>query len=389
MDFPDATRLPPYAILSHTWDSESEQTYQDVRDIQHAHALNVQVQQIAIPSPNRRLGPSSEAWRLSAHILSTTEHPSMSFWDDPTILPKIRMACVVARADGYRYIWIDSCCIDKTSSAELSEAINSMYRWYGKAVICYTFLIDVPQDDQPHAGKSSFRRSGWFTRGWTLQELIAPRNLLFMSREWNTIGSKQGLFALLEEITGIDVEVLKQQKRLDEVSVARWMSWASRRQTTRVEEQAYSLFGIFDINTPTLYGEGSRAFMRLQQKILQQILDQSLFAWDGIYPYPLPFGPDTVPKNQGDPRCRPHFYSLSQSTSLSLLAFSPSAFLNSRSIHTISDNVLLHRLRGLEVPVLEYTPSPYGMRTQFLARRCGLCAIRRRAILRRPSQIPW
>ena len=153
--------------------------------------------------------------------------------------------------------------IDKTSSAELSEAINPMYRWYGKAAICYTFLVGVPQGDQLHAGKSSFRRSRWFTRGWTLQELIGPRDLLFMSREWNTIGSKQDFSALLEEITGIDVEVLKQQKRVDEVGVARRMSWASRRQTTRVEDQAYSPFGIFDINMPTLYGEDSRAFMRL------------------------------------------------------------------------------------------------------------------------------
>ncbi|KAM5537080.1 hypothetical protein V8D89_009226 [Ganoderma adspersum] len=290
----------------------------------------------------------------------------MSFWEDPAISPKLRMACAVARADGYRYIWIDSCCIDKTSSAELSEAINSMYRWYGKAAICYAFLADVAHNDRPQDAKSKFRRSKWFTRGWTLQELIAPRNLLFMSQEWNVMGSKQDLSVLLEEITGIDVEVLKQQKRLDEVSVARRMSWASRRETTREEDHAYSLFGIFDVNMPTLYGEGSRAFMRLQQEILQQIPDQSLFAWGGTYPHPLPLGPDPVPENSSHAHLRPHFYSLLQSSSLSLFASSPSSFLNSRSIHAIPDDTLRQRLRGLDVPVLEYTPSPYGMRTQLL-----------------------
>ncbi len=372
VDFPDVTRLPPYAILSHTWNSEGEQTYQDIKEIQHAHARKAQLLPVAIVPTHRprrveSSRSSSGAQPVSVHIGPANGKSFVSFWDDPTISPKVRMACAVARADGYRYIWIDSCCIDKTSSAELSEAINSMYRWYGKAAICYAFLADVPHDDRPHATTSKFRRSRWFTRGWTLQELIAPRNLLFMSREWSVMGSKQELSPLLEEITGIDVEVLKQQKRLDEVSVARRMSWASRRETTRVEDQAYSLFGIFDVNMPTLYGEGSRAFMRLQQEILQQIPDQSLFAWGGTYPHPLPLGPDPgVPENHDYAHRRPHFYSLLQSSSSSLFASSPSSFLNSGSIHSIPDDILLRRLRDLDVPVLEYTPSPYGMRTQLL-----------------------
>ena len=372
-DFPDVTRLPPYAILSHTWNREGEQTFQDVKDIQRTHArLKAPLRiPVAVPTTSRlrrsvSLLSTSRAQLVWDTIGPPTGTTCMSFWEDPAISPKIRMACAVARADGYRYIWIDSCCIDKTSSAELSEAINSMYRWYGKAAICYAFLADVPRNDRPQDAKSKFRRSRWFTRGWTLQELIAPRNLLFMSQEWDVMGSKQDLSVLLEEISGIDVEVLKQQKRLDEVSVARRMSWASRRETTRVEDQAYSLFGIFDVNMPTLYGEGSRAFMRLQQEILQQIPDQSLFAWGGTYQQPLPLGPNSGPWNSGYVHLRPHFYSLLQSNSLSLFASSPSSFLNSRSIHTITDDTLQARLRGFEMPVLEYTPSPYGMRTQLL-----------------------
>ena len=199
------------------------------------------------------------------------EHPKMS--------DKVRRACAVARAHGYRYIWIDSCCIDKTSSEELSEAINSMFTWYRDASVCYSFLEDVSSGLSPRADLSGFRTSRWFTRGWTLQELIAPRNVIFLSLDWQIIGTKESLADVTESITGIPTAVLVHQTRLREVSVARRMSWASRRITTRVEDEAYSLMGIFDINMPTLYGEGSRAFLRLQEEILKRIPDGSLFAW--------------------------------------------------------------------------------------------------------------
>ncbi|KAI1790889.1 heterokaryon incompatibility protein-domain-containing protein [Ganoderma leucocontextum] len=261
VDFPDFSTAPPYAILSHTWDPKGEQTYQEVREIQERFKRNDD------PSP----------------------FPMPSIWDPVFgLLDKVRMACEVARRDGFRYIWIDSCCIDKTSSSELSEAINSMYNWYRDAQICYAFLSDVPSQsdsDDPRAYGSRFRSSRWFTRGWTLQELVAPRWVLFLSVEWTLLGTKDTLASVIEAITRIDSSVLRQEKSLDSASVAQRMSWAAARQTTRVEDQAYSLLGIFGINMPTLYGEGEQAFRRLQEEILKKIPDQTMFAW-GDHPWP-------------------------------------------------------------------------------------------------------
>ena len=192
------------------------------------------------------------------------------------------MACQVARDAGYRYIWIDSCCIDKTSSSELSQAINSMYAWYGASRVCYAYLADVPPGDDPEYEGSVFRESRWFTRGWTLQELIAPVDVVFLSADWQTIGSKHYLGDVLEETTGIDQDALLHATELDKFSVAQRFSWASKRTTERVEDQAYSLMGIFDINMPTLYGEGERALRRLQEEIVRRTPDQSIFAWGAV-----------------------------------------------------------------------------------------------------------
>ncbi|KAI1145569.1 heterokaryon incompatibility protein-domain-containing protein [Nemania diffusa] len=170
--------------------------------------------------------------------------------------------CLIARANGFDYVWIDTCCIDKTSSAELSEAINSMYRWYEEADICYAYLADVP----PKAGTGDeYRRSKWFTRGWTLQELIALSTVTFFNSEWQTVGDKLDLQQLISDITGIPCRLK--------------MFWAARRKTTRVEDIAYCLMGMFGIYMPMLYGEGERAFIRLQEEILKVTNDQSLFAW--------------------------------------------------------------------------------------------------------------
>ncbi|EJF56680.1 hypothetical protein DICSQDRAFT_24946, partial [Dichomitus squalens LYAD-421 SS1] len=192
---------------------------------------------------------------------------------------KIREACRVAREAGYRYLWIDSCCIDKTSSSEQTESINSMYLWYGRAGLCYAYLADVPSGKNPHEPYSAFRSSRWHKRGWTLQELIAPSGVTFLADDWTEIGGKHTLFELIEEITGIPYQALLHVKSLGEFSVAQRLSWAAQRQTTREEDRAYSLLGIFNIYMPTLYGEGSRAFRRLQEEIVRRIPDLSLFAW--------------------------------------------------------------------------------------------------------------
>ena len=173
------------------------------------------------------------------------------------------------------------CCIDKTSSAELSEAINSMFRWYEKAKVCYAYLSDVSGDANLKKDVSEFVGSRWFTRGWTLQELVAPKSVLFYSRRytgWHFLGTKEDLCDHISAVTGIDTDTLY-GAGLELASVARKMSWASHRETTRVEDTAYCLLGIFDVNMPLLYGEGKKAFLRLQEEILRSSYDYSLFAW--------------------------------------------------------------------------------------------------------------
>ncbi|KAI0641889.1 heterokaryon incompatibility protein-domain-containing protein, partial [Trametes meyenii] len=254
IDNPHGTR---YAILSHVWDKPNED------DEQAGHSTGEQTY---------------------GDLLRIQEDPTLkdtSILSDSRVSDKIRNACIVARTHGYRYVWIDACCINKESSAELSEAINSMYQWYANASVCFAYLADVDDESIPRRTpfEVRFRNSLWHTRGWTLQELIAPRSLIFLSSQWTILGSKRTLAALVEEATGVDRDILTHQKSLDAVSVAHRMWWASGRRTTRLEDEAYSLMGLFGVYMPTIYGEGRRAFLRLQEEILRRIPDQSIFAW--------------------------------------------------------------------------------------------------------------
>ncbi|KAI0530392.1 heterokaryon incompatibility protein-domain-containing protein [Xylaria digitata] len=189
---------------------------------------------------------------------------------------KIEMAMKLAKEDGLYYVWVDTCCIDKSSSAELTEAINSMYRWYERSEVCYAYLSDFPSD-LPLT--TSLQHSRWFTRGWTLQELIAPKKIYFFDRHWNKRGAKEDLIEELSQITRISKHILRYEQPLSTVLVAQKMSWAAGRKTTRVEDQAYCLLGIFDVNMPLLYGEEEKAFRRLQYEIIARTPDLSIFAW--------------------------------------------------------------------------------------------------------------
>jgi len=226
-------KFPPYTILSHTWGAD-EVTFQDFA--------------------NTNLRRKKAGFR------------------------KIELTCAQAQKDGLRYAWVDTCCIDKTKSAELEEAIKSMFKWYQQSVVCYVYLIDVPESDNIRVKGSKFSQSRWFTRGWTLQELIAPGKVVFYGANWGRLGDKISLGAQLFDITNIRPGILKGGK-LSEISLAERMSWASGRQTTRLEDTAYCLMGIFDANMPMLYGEGAKAFLRLQEHILKDSDDHSLFAW--------------------------------------------------------------------------------------------------------------
>ncbi|KAK5652042.1 hypothetical protein OQA88_10945 [Cercophora sp. LCS_1] len=225
------TEIPRYAILSHTWEDEE-----------------VTFQQMADPKSALKRG-----------------------------YVKIRQTCSLAAQEGLSFAWVDTCCIDKSSSAELSEAINSMFYWYSQAAVCYVYLSDLAPGTDLQSALGACR---WFSRGWTLQELIAPKKVLFYNRDWQLIGTKKELGSLLSSITTIPESLLQHASVLSDYAIARRMSWAARRQTTRIEDTAYCLLGIFDVHMSPRYGEREKAFSRLQQAIIRQpTAELSLFAW--------------------------------------------------------------------------------------------------------------
>ncbi|KAK3323172.1 heterokaryon incompatibility protein-domain-containing protein [Cercophora scortea] len=231
--------VPKYAILSHTW-GDAEASFQQ--------------------------------WTSRLTRLRKMNRPGFS---------KVFAACRQAKVDGLRYAWVDTVCIDKSSSAELSEAINSMYAWYAQAKVCYVHLSDVTDHPVDNIDTlDMLRHSRWFSRGWTLQEMLAPANLVFYSLEWTLLGTKNALAVLISRVTGIDEVCIHKKKRLDEYSIAQRMAWAANRQTTRPEDMAYCLLGIFNISMPLLYGEGDKAFRRLQEEILKVSDDHSILSFD-------------------------------------------------------------------------------------------------------------
>ncbi|ORY09411.1 heterokaryon incompatibility protein-domain-containing protein [Clohesyomyces aquaticus] len=280
--------IPPYAILSHTW-GRDEVTFQD---------------------------------------LATEDHKRKHGYR------KIEGCCQAADEQRIQYVWVDSCCIDKSSSAELSEAINSMFKWYEISKVCFIYLEDVPAALDPFDMDSAFRKSRWWTRGWTLQELLASHHTIFFDSTWARVftpemsnylfkrtvlpnrseavekrpkpKSEDGIQKLMEqmtkrpqpqsedgiqkvmeqiryglvtEITGIPGAVLAKELPLSSVSAACKFAWASQRMTTRTEDKAYCLMGLLGVNMPLLYGEGDQAFVRLQEAVISRSDDISLLAW--------------------------------------------------------------------------------------------------------------
>ncbi|KAH4152831.1 hypothetical protein HBH69_167280 [Parastagonospora nodorum] len=198
---------------------------------------------------------------------------------------KLLQAIEIASIAGAEYIWIDSCCINRANSSELTEALNSMYRYYEKATKCLVYLHDVEwsrtADGEKQPVRSyDFSKPEWFTRGWTLQELIAPKQVSFYNKDWKYFGELAEHAKAIEEVTNVPEMVLKGDIKPNKCSVAQRMSWAANRNTTRDEDMSYSLFGLFDVNLVPMYGEGgTKAFIRLQEAIMSRTNDMSLFAW--------------------------------------------------------------------------------------------------------------
>ncbi|KAF7523150.1 hypothetical protein G7054_g11871 [Neopestalotiopsis clavispora] len=219
--------IPPYAILSHTWGPDNEEvTFQDISQKRGYTKLGYQ---------------------------------------------KILFCGQQAKHNGLDYFWVDTCCIDKTSSAELAEAITSMFQWYHDAAVCYVYLTDVSTGsiEQPGSWERQFERSRWFTRGWTLQELIAPPLVEFFTKEGEKLGDKTALKQQIHEITGIALPAL-QGTRLSDFDVEERFKWANTRETTKKEDWAYCLLGIFGVFMGPLYGEGKEnAVRRLKREIAE------------------------------------------------------------------------------------------------------------------------
>ena len=229
--------IPRYAILSHTWGPDTEEvTIKDVTD---------------------------------------------GTGEDKPGYEKIRFCATQARRDGLRYFWVDTCCIDKSDNNELSKAINSMFRWYENAARCYVYLSDISassyeEDDQQSevAWESAFRASKWFTRGWTLQELLAPASVEFFTAEGQRLGDKRSLEQQIHEITGITILALR-GNALAQFDVEERFRWAETRQTTHEEDWAYCLLGIFGIFMPLIYGEGKAHAVRRLKKEVAEAVDRN------------------------------------------------------------------------------------------------------------------
>ena len=222
--------IPPYAILSHTWGADYEEvTFQD-------------------------LAAGTGKTKPGYH--------------------KLTFCGKQAAKDNLWWFWVDTCCIDKSSSAELSEAINSMFRWYHDSTKCYILLSDVSASDFA-SNDNSFQNSKWFTRGWTLQELLAPKSAEIFSQEGDLLGDKTSLLREIGGVTGISEDALR-GKPLSTFSVDERMLWAKGRETKREEDMAYSLLGIFDVHMPLIYGEGKeKALRRLRKEIQEPFQNQN------------------------------------------------------------------------------------------------------------------
>jgi hypothetical protein len=245
--------IPPYAILSHTWGSEEDEvTFLDLQ--------------------NERVKEAKKILGYSKLVFCSKQ----------------------AAKDELEFFWIDTCCIDKSSSVELSEAINSMFKWYQKAQKCYVLLSDVTlyepvQDISQEEWAKIFQNSRWFRRGWTLQEMLAPRVVEFFSRTGVRLGDKVSLLQALHQRTQVPLPALRGDA-LSQFSIDDRISWMDGRQTKREEDVAYSLSGLLGVHMSLLYGEGrEKALARLRRKAERSLQDRESPKSPALRPWTVPF----------------------------------------------------------------------------------------------------
>jgi hypothetical protein len=274
-------------ILSHTWEDE-EITYEE-----HEAWLKLRAGDSSVAEPDKAgFRKIKEFCRVCREDYSQVAFEAAELGDiEPGDFEPGEL----------QWAWIDTCCIDKRSSAELSEAINSMYSWYKNAMCCIAFLSDVESGIGSELTPfDCLAHSRWFTRGWTLQELIAPEKVQFYDVQWVLCGSRGSYAQEIAALTSIPEAILNshclilghphivyqiQEEPLNSIPVATKLSWAANRKTTRIEDRAYSLLGLLNINMPLLYGEGAKAFHRLQEVFIKQSVDHSLLVWNRQGPF--------------------------------------------------------------------------------------------------------
>jgi len=299
----------------------------------HATKLTVE----SFPTPENPVIPDyailSHRWGNDEMSFQTMQKRT-SEMEETEGFKKIKRCCQEAASVGFEYVWIDTCCIDKTDQVELTEALNSMFQWYRNAQVCYSYMFDVEFEEDPRAENSKFRSSKWFTRGWTLQELLAPQYVTFYNKDWKEVGTKSSLQELITEISGIPSQVLLMNHG-GEISIAQRMSWAARRETFLEEDKAYCLLGLFGVNMPMVYGEGKNAFRRLQMEIMKISDDHSVFAWAA----------DSPEERRG------------------LLATSPSEFKNCSDVRRLGDSstfAMTNKGISMKLPLIPHSKSEDG-----------------------------
>ncbi|XPS91100.1 hypothetical protein M3J09_000523 [Ascochyta lentis] len=290
--------IPPYATLSHTWGPDYEEvTFNDL---------------------DKGTGRNKIGYR------------------------KLTFCAKQAEQDGLQFFWVDTCCIDKSSSAELTEAINSMFQWYHKSAQCYVYMSDVALRGNV-TWEQSFQRSKWFTRGWTLQELLAPKSLHFFAVEGDILGNRTSLLQAIHNVTGVSHGAL-QGEPLHHYSMETRFSWAERRETKREEDLAYSLLGIFGIYMPLIYGEGRRsAFARLRKEIDESLKDQTLSASSYF-----------IPADQNEGALNRHYLSISNMEQYTL----EKERLNAQQ--NILDSLRYSRMEERKLQINEAQTGTYG-----------------------------